>query len=146
MSFNTTVMIATVLGLSCGFLNLSVINSLAGVVAQIFMNLLKLVSLPIIFLSILSTASRMEGMREIRSLGMNVSKYTFATTILAATVALGLFLVIDPVNIAAQTQATDLTVSVNATSYWHYLINTIPSNIVQPFLENNVIDGGFYDG
>jgi len=139
LSFNTTVALATLLGLATGYLNLPVLNNMAEVLAQIFINLLKLVSLPIIFLSILSTASRMEGMREFRSLGMKIGKYTFATTLIAATVALLLFIVIDPANVAARDHAATLVAATQSTSYWEYLINTIPSNIIQPFIDNNVI-------
>lgn len=139
LSFNTTVAIATIIGLITGYLNIPGLNGLADVIAQIFINLLKLVSLPIIFLSILSTASRMEGMREVRSLGVRIGKYTLATTMIAATVALFLFVVIDPVNMATKEQAVMVTATANATSYWEYLINTIPSNIIQPFIDNNVI-------
>lgn len=140
LSFNATVAIATVVGLLTGYVDSPALNTLADAIAQIFINLLKLVSLPIIFLSILSTASRMEGMREVRSLGMRIGKYTFATTIIAATVALGLFVVINPVNVNPE-MAVALAPSVSADnhSYWHYLINTIPSNIIQPFIDNNVI-------
>lgn len=114
----------------------------AETISQIFINLLKLVSLPIIFLSIVSTASGMENMQEIKLLGQKVVKYTLLTTVIAATVALGLFIAIDPVRgqLAAD---IDSHAAVPQTSYLAFFIQIVPSNIVQPFSENNVIGALF---
>lgn len=114
----------------------------AGIVSDIFINLLKLVSLPIIFLSIVSTASGMESLEQIRHLGVKVLKYTLLTTIIAATIALGIFTLIDPVRSPAMTSSVELpAVAQNAShsGYLTYLLQAIPSNIVQPFVENSVI-------
>jgi len=137
---NVRIALATVLGLFAGYLNLPVIDSAANVVSEIFINLLKLVSLPIIFLSIVSTASGMDSISEIKSLGKRTIKYTLFTTVIAAAVALGYFLMIDPVSTSSQIElGSDSSVAVNQGSYYSYLIKSIPSNIVQPFSENHVI-------
>ncbi len=133
--------IAVCCGLIAGYFNHPAINGFASVISEIFINLLKLVSLPIIFLSIVSTASSMESIDEIKILGKKVLQYTLLTTILAATVALILFVLIDPVKThlaisAATFVDPDL---VKHPGYLNYLVHIIPSNIVQPFSENNVI-------
>lgn len=132
--------IAIVLALVAGFLQMPLLNSLAEAISQVFMNLLKLVSLPIIFLSILSTASGMENLHEIKTLGKKVIKYTLITTVIAASVALMLFLAIDPVrgNIMTHT-VKDVAAPAMQASYWSFFIKMIPSNIIQPFSENQVI-------
>lgn len=137
-SSTTAFTFAIVLGIFCGYLNQPVISSTAGIVSQIFINLLKLVSLPIIFLSIVSTAAGMENIYEIRSLGTKVIKYTLLTTVLAATVALGLFVAIDPVRAQFHT-ADPILQEQGQAGYLTYLIKAIPSNIITPFSENNVI-------
>lgn len=129
--------IAIVLGICTGYANIPALNEGAQAVSHVFINLLKLVSLPIIFLSLIATASSMEDVSEIKNLGKRVIKYTLLTTILAATVALGFFLLINPVQSHIDNQALAQT-SVQG-SYVTYLLNVIPSNIVQPFVENNVI-------
>lgn len=129
--------VVIVLGLLSGYLNIGFINVTAETVSQVFINLLKLVSLPIIFLSIVSTVSGMESMHELKSLGKRVAKYTVITTLIAATVALILFLVINPVRGAIST--VGIEVQPNNGSYFTYLFNIIPSNFLQPFVENNVI-------
>lgn len=140
-SFNMLLGWATALGLLSGYLNIEAINAVASAISGIFINLLKLVSLPIIFLSIVSTACSMSGMGEIRVLGTKVAKYTFLTTIIAATIALCLYLLLDPVNgqVVANAAAAVTETASQQNGYFHYLVQTIPSNIVQPFVENNVI-------
>lgn len=136
---NILYLIATAFGLTFGYLDSSTVNSLASAVSEIFINLLKLVSLPIIFLSIVSTASSMESVEEIKFFGRKVIKYTLLTTVLAATVALGVFLVINPVR-AAEIPASPPDVATGSISgYLSFLQQLIPSNIIQPFSENNVI-------
>lgn len=129
--------LSVVLGLAAGYLNVPLLNVSAETVSDIFINLLKLVSLPIIFLSIVSTASGMESMHEMKSLGSRVVKYTVLTTVIAATIALLLFIVVDPVRSYVVNEG--MSVPVNQTSYFTYLLKIIPSNFLEPFVENNVI-------
>ena len=133
-------LVAICCGLLAGYLNIGFLNSTASVLSAIFMNLLKLVSLPIIFLSILSTASGMESIDEIKHLGKRVIKYTLLTTVIAAALALAIFLIIDPVRSTMHVpEASAQVQEALKTSYFTYLMQTIPSNIVKPFSENNVI-------
>ncbi|PJD98243.1 MAG: dicarboxylate/amino acid:cation symporter [Parachlamydia sp.] len=131
--------IAFIGGLAGGYLNLPWLDQIASIVSQIFINLLKLVSLPIIFLSIVATASGMKSASDVRFMGFKVLKYTLLTTILAATVALILFVIIDPSSSQVSMQIGDAAAKTNQKGYLTYLIKAIPSNIVQPFSENNVI-------
>ncbi len=137
---NTTFLlgIAVCCGLIAGYFNHESTNSLAQGVSDIFISLLKLVSLPIIFLSIVSTASSMENIRELKTLGQKVIKYTLLTTLISASVALTLFVLIDPVRSHLQDMAQGSQV-VKTQSYFKYIQQIIPSNIVKPFYDNNVI-------
>lgn len=130
--------LATLLGLVAGIWDIPYAHVTASTVSQIFINLLKLVSLPIIFLSIVSTASGMDSVKEIKHLGKKVIKYTLLTTVIAATVALALFVTINPVRTQVTAAAMEQTVE-HQGSYFNYLMQTIPSNIVHPFSDNNVI-------
>jgi Na+/H+-dicarboxylate symporter len=131
--------LATFLGVLAGIVNSPIIYSLAEGVSLVFINLLKLVSLPIIFLSIVSTASGMESLDEIKHLGKKIIKYTLLTTVIAATVALIIFVTIDPVKTIIHPSPAEAIQTSNQPGYLSYLLKTIPSNIVQPFSENNVI-------
>lgn len=135
-SFNFFLVAAILLGTCLGWMHIPAIESAAAIVSEVFIRLLKLVSLPIIFLSIVSTASSMSNVEEIKFLGKKVVKYTFLTTILAASVALILFWILDPVRGVENSSAV---VNVDSKGYTDYLIQTIPSNAIKPFLDNNVI-------
>lgn len=132
--------IAIVLGIMTGYIQNDFLFRLAETTSQLFINLLKLVSLPIIFLSIVSTASGMESIGQIKQLGRKVVKYTLLTTVIAASVALALFIAINPVR-DSMALAAPIPPSEVATqpSYLSFFIQIVPSNIVQPFNENNVI-------
>lgn len=130
-------LIAIILGLCTGYFEPPLLMQAASTVSEIFINLFKLVSLPIIFLSIISTASSMEHLGEIRVLGQKVIKYTLLTTIISATVALLFFLLVDPVQTVVSYEVKEGGTQVN--SYLSYLVKAIPSNIMAPFVENNVI-------
>lgn len=135
---NLVLFLALLVGLAAGWWQSSAALVAANAISHIFINLLRLVSLPIIFLSLLSTASGMESVGEAKRLGWLTLRYTLMTTLAAATVALGLFLLIDPVGqnlpIAAPAAAP-----IEAKSYIAHLLDIVPSNFLKPFVENNVI-------
>lgn len=135
---NRYMVIAVVLGLMSGLFQYPLMVNAAEVISDCFIRLLKLVSLPIIFFSIVSTAAGMQSVEEVKRLGKRVLIYTLLTTMIAATIALGMFLIIDPVtNYTAL--ATETAQVAAPSSYWQHLIGVLPSNVVEPFLTNNVI-------
>ncbi len=138
-SANKYMAIAVLLGICTGCCDFAPLLSLASVVSDLFINLLKLVSLPIIFLSIVATASGMQSMNEVRQMGKQVIKYTLLTTLIAASVALVIFLVIDPVHAYSQAAGVVPEVVASQASYGSYLIQMVPANIIEPFLKNNVV-------
>lgn len=138
---NGLIAISVIIALITGYLDQPVINGIASTISDIFMSLLKLVSVPIIFLSIVSTVAGMENVQEFKTLGKRVLKYTLLTTYVAALLAFFLFLIIQPVGnqTLSQVPETIQNVAGNSHGYLTYLIKAIPSNIVQPFSENHVI-------
>lgn len=130
--------IAILLGILTGYLQDPFLFKVADTVSQLFINLLKMVSLPIIFLSLVSTASGMESLEQIKQIGGKVIKYTLLTTVIAATVGFILFITVDPVR-GIETLAKTSSTTVSQPSYLSFFIKIVPSNIVQPFYENNVI-------
>lgn len=131
--------IATLLGLLTGYLHSPTLFTVAAVTSDIFINILKLVSLPIIFLSIVSNAAGMESISEIKILGKKVIQYTLLTTVIAASVALALFVLLDPVRAQMSTTGINPAPMTEQPGYFKYILESIPSNFVQPFSESNVI-------
>lgn len=136
---NIFLALAIIVGIITGYFHTNTTDAAASIVSQIFINFLKLVSLPIIFLSIVSTASGMESVDEIKTIGKKVLKYTLLTTFIAAVIALVLFLAVNPVRGIVISEKIDDVQQGSLPGYFNYLISVIPSNIVQPFSENNVI-------
>ena len=139
---NIFIMLGIVVGIASGYMNNSFVFLAAGSIAELFVNFLKLISLPIVFLSITSTLSGMKSLDETKILGKKVLKYTISTTLIAATVALILYVVIQPVRSHVAVESSVVS-SVQQGSYASYLLNIVPSNIVQAFSEGNVIGIAF---
>lgn len=135
---NFTLPLAILLGIGAGTWDPAWLHTFATHFSEVFINLLKLVSLPIIFLSIVSTASSMGSVGEIKTMGKRVLKYTLLTTIISASIALMIYLAVNPVRSAILTPES-VKIGTDGTGYFGYLLHAIPSNIVAPFAENNVI-------
>ncbi|MFA6037185.1 MAG: dicarboxylate/amino acid:cation symporter [Legionellales bacterium] len=135
---STQFVLALVLGILSGLAQIPTLLGIAAFIATVFVSLLKLISIPLIFLAIVSTITQMKNLQEFRILGVQVFKYTIITTLIAALIGLILFVIINPVNSVAPLELAQ-TAQMPAGSYWDYLIKGIPANIVAPFSEGNVI-------
>lgn len=131
-------LIAGLLGVITGWLDLNELNQASQVVSDIFIRMLKLISLPIIFFALVSTLSGMGEASDVKRLGGQVLKYTVITTLLAATVALTLYLFIGPAG-SINTLTTTTELSEPSVSYWSYLTGVIPSSFIEPFYTHNVM-------
>ena len=133
--------ISIVLGIITGLSGQKTFIAVADTISTIFINFLSMIAAPIVFLAIVSTLVGMKGFEQMRSLGKKVLTYTLLTTVLAAVVALVLFLVLDPV--AAVQKTVGGAPSQVVHSYLPFLIDIVPSNIFKAFLDNRVISIAF---
>ena len=81
---NILLLVAMGLGLLTGWADVSILTSVASGTSDIFLRLLKLVSVPIIFLAVASTITGMKDLHEMRTMGRRVFLYTLGTTLVAA--------------------------------------------------------------
>jgi Na+/H+-dicarboxylate symporter len=144
-------LMAVVLGVCTGYSGISFLLDIAQVVSDIFVRLLKLISMPICFLSITATLSGMKDLNALRSIGGRVLRYTLLTTVLASIVALGFYLWVDP--------AVDATLILSKMTHkfgslppapavvplenhhvhiLKYFIEAIPTSVMQPFIDGNI--------
>ena len=137
--FNLGMILALLFGGILGFFDLSFVVNLADVISKLFINMLKLISLPMIFLAIVSTLSRMTSLSEAGILLRRILIYTVATTLIAAAIGMILFLIVQPVNLG---EAVAVAVPKQG-NYLSFLMKIIPENPIQPFLENNVLGMAF---
>ncbi|MBP9841355.1 MAG: dicarboxylate/amino acid:cation symporter [Simkaniaceae bacterium] len=132
------IFLAILVGIISGLTHFEIVIKIAELVSTLFMNFLRFIASPIIFLSIFSTLLGLNGLSEMKNLGRRVLGYTFLTTLLAAFVALILFQSIQPAG-AVNIGREGITSLAQPASYMQFFTNIIPSNLIQAFLENNVI-------
>lgn len=135
------ILIAIFLGIVTSVSQIDFFIKTAEIVSTVFINFLKLIAAPIVFLSIFSTFLGMNGFKETKILGKRIVTYTVLTTLISALVALSLFLIFDPVK--GSIQSENIVTSMQEGSYISFLLNIVPSNLIQAFLENNVIGIAF---
>lgn len=145
---NLLILLAIGFGLLAGWgataSSLPWIEGTTRTMADLFLRLLKFISLPIIFFSITSTITGMRDFQEMKTMGRRVILYTIGTTIAAAAIALALFCIIEPAqSVSLDAAASVLTQGSQAasekSSYLTFLVDAVPSNLLQPFLAGNVI-------
>ena len=109
-----------------------------------FMNALKMVIGPVVFFSIVSCLSQFKNISELGKIGAKIMTTYMFTTVMSVVIATCVFFFFTPgVEGAALTgtmeaQAVDVDTNVD-TSLLHTIINIVPSNFVNPFLENNTL-------
>lgn len=136
-STRNQIIIAMALGILTGLYGTKLMHSTSDIISEIYIKFLSLVSTPLIFLSITSTLSRIEGFSEVKFLGKRVMFYTIMTTLIAAISALALFLIISPSTSPEGVEPLKNTVEFG--TYRQFLMGLIPDNIIAAFLKNNVI-------
>ncbi len=136
---NLIIVAAMGLGLFTGWLNIPFFNETASITSDLFLRLLKLISLPIIFLAVTSTITGMKSLQEMRQLGRKVLTYTLGTTLVAASIALLLYVTLQPASSAQEIQGVAAPETTAQASYLSFVLNIVPSNIFQAFTEGNVM-------
>jgi len=138
-SLDTLVFLGAGLGLLSGYSQNPLVLKFASGLAQVFINLLQLISLPIIFLSIVATLSNMKSISEMKVMGRKIVSYTFLTTFIAASVALFLFRLINPVHGITIAPDVSGTMGGSQASYLQFILDIIPSNVIQALGNNNQV-------
>lgn len=124
-----------VLGLVAGYFAIPQVHELSEFISDGFLKVLKLLSLPLIYLSITSTLLNVESLEKLKALFKRVTKYTLLTTVLAAAVGLILFLLIRPVHAPVGVQAA----SEQNESIYALFLDLIPENPFAAFLNQNIV-------
>lgn len=130
---------ALLIGILSGITQNAAILNIAESVSDIFIKFLQLISMPIVFLAIISSITSIKSLQETKTMGYLTLKYTVITTLIAASVALILFSVIQPVANIPPITSEAAAKAGETSSYFSALFNLIPSNIFKAFAENNVL-------
>lgn len=138
---NTILWIAAlVVGAILGILGLGRINAAADFVAAVYTRLFQLLAVPTIVLAVITTFATFGSKGSGRIFGRTLT-YTLLTTFAAAAVGAVLYVVIAPGNLPLEALNNDAQPSYIGpqTSYVDHILSIVPSNIVKPFLEGNVL-------
>ncbi|MBQ8499050.1 dicarboxylate/amino acid:cation symporter [Chlamydia sp.] len=129
-----------VFGLLLGWPDLPFVFSGAEIISAVFLKLLKLLSLPLVFFAIGSTITSIKNLRSMVAVVRSSLYYTFLTTVISASIALTLVVIVKP---SIHQDGLTMNIETNSTGYFAVLSNTIPANVLEPFLESNVIAAAF---
>lgn len=127
-----------VLGIVSGMSDVPLLKETGLLVSDLFIKIFKCISLPIISLSIIVTLSNYKTDSLMKSIWQRTIKYTFLTTLVAATISCLLYLLINPSTVQVNLAASASN-QLNNLGYLGYLTNIIPTNLLSPFLEQQVM-------
>jgi Na+/H+-dicarboxylate symporter len=130
----TIIVSAIISGLS----DISQLHQLGISISDITVKLFKALSLPLISLSLIVTITKYHTDITMKGLGRKVIIYTISTTIIAATTALIIYLIVKPEAPKLVGSTRDILSVTAEKGYLEHLDKIIPSNILEPFLSHNV--------
>jgi Na+/H+-dicarboxylate symporter len=138
--FSTPLIYALMIGLGIisGMSDIALLKGVGLLVSELFIKVFKCISLPIISLSIIVTLANYKTDGVMKRIWQRTIKYTFLTTIVAATISCLLYIIINPSTVEVNLQATASNAA-NNLGYLGYLANIIPTNLLSPFLEQQVM-------
>ena len=111
----------------------------AHFISTVFIRLFKFLSIPIICVSIITSLSTLSQNKEGGKIFKHTIFYTLLTTILAATLAAALYIIMRPANVSVANVTSETVHKIAGVSYLDYLQSIVPDNFVTPFQTANVL-------
>lgn len=133
---------ALVLGAILGVLEIEWLNALFNFIALSFTRLFQFVAVPTIALAVITTLASLGTKNNAGKIFAHTLTYTLLTTVSAAAVGLILYIVIAPENLPEEVVkmgSVDVPQNLESLSYYDHILNVIPSNVLQPFINGNVL-------
>ena len=131
-------LIAILLGIIVGMLNISYMNTISKICSEMFIKMFRCISMPFISLSIImALCYNIE--QNITKIGRKTLFYTISTTLIATIIAAILYIAINPLNINITSNNIDnIEILNNSNGYLKYFLDVIPDGIVKSFIEYKV--------
>ncbi len=130
---------ALVAGTVLGLLKVEWIDTVCNFVATVYTRLFQFLAVPTVALAITTTLISFGRQRSTRKVFGHTIIYTLLTTLAAALVGLGMYLLIAPQNIPADVIGTATAAQEGSMTFRDHIISVIPNNLLQPFLSGNVL-------
>ena len=132
---------ALVVGAALGSLGYARLDEFFNFVASAFTRLFQFVAVPTIALAVATTLASLGARKSTGRLFLHTITYTLLTTLAAALVGLGLYVLVAPGNLPAEVvaQSAAATDTYQPETLYGHILNVIPNNAVRPFFEGNVL-------
>lgn len=130
--------LAIILGVLNGLYPTEIGREAATFFSDVFIRLLKFISVPIIGVTICLTIAKLGSGTSQKRLWQKTFLYTISTTVLAALTAAGLYLILKPENVSQVAEGTDPGLS-DFGGYLDYFVSIIPDNPLAPLVQGKVL-------
>ncbi len=133
---------ALAVGALLGLAGLPWLEGLTGFIATVYTRLFQLVAVPTIALAVITTLAMFGRQKDTGRIFLRALSYTLLTTLAAAAVGLALYVIVQPGNLPAalvSQGAAEVPGDLGSLSYYDHILQVIPSNVLRPFLEGNVL-------
>ena len=132
---------ALVVGAVLGSLGLARLDEFFNFLASAYTRLFQFVAVPTIALAVATTLASLGAKKSTGRLFLHTITYTLLTTLAAALVGLGLYVLVAPGNLPAEViaQSAAATDAYQPETLYGHILNVIPNNAVRPFFEGNVL-------
>lgn len=111
---------------------------------DIFMRLLKMLIVPLTFCTLISGMTKMEDIKNLRSVGGRIIIYYTATTMIAASIGMIVALITNPGKGAAGILTQGSEVEVQEFSFINNIVSWVPENIITAMNETNMLQIIFF--
>lgn len=130
---------ALTVGTVLGLLGVDIINGICNFIATVYTRLFQFLAVPTVALAIMTTLISFGKQQSTRRIFGHTITYTLLTTLFAALVGMGMFLLIAPQNIPADILGSASNTQNSSLSFLDHIVSVIPNNVIQPFLAGNVL-------
>jgi len=132
---------ALVIGAVLGSLGVARLDDFFNFLASAYTRLFQFVAVPTIALAVATTLASLGAKKSTGRLFLHTISYTLLTTLAAALVGLGLYVLVAPGNLPADViaQSAAATDAYQPETLYGHILNVIPNNAVRPFFEGNVL-------
>ena len=130
---------ALALGVVLGLLHVGWIDATCGFIATVYTRLFQFLAVPTVALAIMTTLISFGRQRGTRKVFAHTITYTLLTTLAAALVGMGIYLMISPQNLPEGMLSSVGEVAPGGSTFYEHIVSVIPNNVVQPFLSGNVL-------
>lgn len=122
------------------FVDKFLINGVLALIGDLFANAIRMMVVPLVFLSITLGAASMVDLRKFGLIGLKTATFYFGTTVLALILAIIIGTVVKPgENFDVSAMSTAEYVPPEPVSFVDTIANIIPSNVFDAFVDGNML-------